>query len=110
MNTLREFATILRYILIRDKESYITTRYIPATLFSLLLLLWSYPLENLVPTGALSPITAWRRRVYISIPLVLIALIAFLIHGFKRYKKYVKKVDLSDNELDAFIKYLHGEK
>ena len=110
MYKLREYATILWYLLIKDKKSYTTTRYIPATLFSLLLLLWSYPLENLVSTGALSTITKWRMRLYISIPLALIALIAFLIHGYKRYKKYVKQVDLSEEELDSFLKYLHGEK
>ena len=110
MHKLREYATILWYLLVKDKKSYPTTRYIPATLISVLLLLWSYPLENLVPTGVLSPITAWRRRLYISIPLVIVALVAFFIHGYKRYKKYAKQVDLSDSELDSFLKYMHGEK
>ena len=104
---LKPFAKTFWYLLIKDKGSYPTTRYIPVTAFSLLVLLWSYPLQNMVPTGELCPTEMWQIRLGISIIIVFVGLVAFFIHAKIRFKKFTKTHELSSAELNSYLDYMN---
>ena len=106
MNKMKAYAKTLWYLLIKDKGSYPTTRYIPATTLSFLIVLWSYPLENFSATGEMCPQVQYKWRMVLTIISLSICLMALFIHGYKRFQKYTNTHKLTDDELNNYLKYM----
>ena len=103
INRIKSKIIIVLFLLWHDNSPKGATKWIILTTFSLIGMLWGFPLENMTETKVMLPQRQYTIRITGTYLLLIIGVAFLIILLRSRYKKYSQPHKLTNDELDNFI-------
>jgi len=101
---------LVLFLLWHDKEPRGATKWIILSFLSLVGTLWGFPLENMTETKMMLPQTQYSIRLAGTGLLIILGLTCLTTLLRFRNRKYMNPPNLTDEELNIFLKYTNEAK